>query len=155
VFAQRFGFKRRFLASSKANDFVIAQQAQNQKSVGNNLSSLWFSCHIEEAIKNNELEIRGFQSHYAELEEEWNANLTGDFNAKCMEYARRSKTYHARRIAFFVVKGWDGDPIVLEPDAVAINDGLHRLKAAKHMDLQEVEIKIAGENWWERVPLFL
>src|SRR5436190_21826703 len=82
---------------------------------------------ICQAIEDDQLEARGFQSHKAELEKEWNESLPGEFRANCIEYGRRCRVYHAQRIAFFVVNGWDGDPIELKPDGVNINDGLHRL----------------------------
>ncbi len=39
---------------------------------------------IEEAMKNNDLEGRGFQSNNAEFEKESNSGLTGDLAAQCI-----------------------------------------------------------------------
>jgi hypothetical protein len=95
---------------------------------------------IGQAVKNKEFAERGFQSHLAGIQKEWEAG-----SPTAEEYCRRVKTYHARRIAYFVENGWDGDPIELKPDG-SVNDGLHRLKAAKYLGMEEVEIKIAGET---------
>lgn len=89
---------------------------------------------IDQAIKADEFELRGFQTHLGELQAEWGSALTAE------DYCIRVKTYHARRIAQFVRHGWT-DPIALTKDK-AITDGLHRLRAAIHKGMEEVEVTI-------------
>lgn len=91
---------------------------------------------IERAIENEAYETRDFQSHLGELNQEWES-------ASPVECCCKARLYHARRIAYFVVNGWQGDPITLNPDG-SLNDGLHRWRAARHLALEEVEVKIAG-----------
>lgn len=88
---------------------------------------------IEIAVRENDLEERGYQSHEAELNEEW--NQPGLFDKYCeLEHA-----YHVRRVAFFVKNRWT-DPITLKDDGRTISDGLHRLKAAIYLDMEYVEV---------------
>jgi len=62
--------------------------------------------------------------------------------AKSLEdWSRLVKGYHARRIAYFVLHEWN-DPIVLNTEG-GLTDGLHRIKAARHKGMDEVEIVIA------------
>ena len=91
------------------------------------------------AVKNKEFENRGFQSHLKELQAEWEAGTPSH-----EEYGKRVKTYHARRIAYWVEYGWKGDPIELKPDG-SMSDGLHRWRAAKFLRLETIEVKIVGE----------
>lgn len=93
---------------------------------------------IDQAITNKQFELRGFQSHLEELKAEWSSQDIG-------ECCLRAKKYHAQRIANFVVNGWNKDPITLNVNGEII-DGLHRWKAARHMKINEVEIKIEGET---------
>src|SRR3954470_8763642 len=79
---------------------------------------------IEKAIKNNELEKRDWHSSRDVLLTEWAEGLS--FPADYEEYGKRCRIYHARRIANFVVNGWDGELIELKADGVSMNDGLHR-----------------------------
>ena len=92
---------------------------------------------IQNAIEGGQLENRGYQSHKGELEDEWAQCAKGSIDEIC----RLQKNYHARRIAHFVVHGWE-DPIILAANGDMI-DGTHRLKAAIHKRMHEVEIKIA------------
>jgi hypothetical protein len=95
---------------------------------------------IERAVREKDREERGYQEHREELTAEWN-KLRSSFE----EYNDHERRYHARRIAFFVVNGWSNDPIVLQKDARSVHDGLHRLKAAKHMGLETVEVMIRDD----------
>jgi len=94
---------------------------------------------IENAINNNVLESRGFQSHWDELNAEWALAAKGNLD----EFCRLQKEYHARRVAFFVVNGWD-DPIELNENGT-MKDGTHRLKAAIHKNMDEVKITVKKE----------
>lgn len=88
---------------------------------------------IERAVRESDLEERGYQSHEAELNDEW--NQPGTFEGFCeLEHA-----YHVRRVAFFVKNGWT-DLIILKDDGRAISEGLHRLKAAIYLDMEYVEV---------------
>jgi hypothetical protein len=81
---------------------------------------------IDEAIAERNLETRGFQKDYEALVDEWNREAGGSFE----KYLSLRRQYHARRIAYFVVRGWN-DPIVLHEDQCRVKEGMHRLKAAK------------------------
>ena len=81
---------------------------------------------IEEAIAEGNLETRGFQKDYGALVDEWNREAGGSIE----KYLGLRRQYHARRIAYFVVRGWK-DPIVLHEDQRRVKEGMHRLKAAK------------------------
>ena len=50
-----------------------------------------------------------------------------------------------RRIVYFVVNGWE-EPILLCKDGCTISDGLHRLKAAIYLGLEEVEVKLGDAS---------
>ena len=91
---------------------------------------------INAAIQKKELEPRSFQGDIAELLTEFNEQATGDFQ----EYCHLVRQYHANRIAFFVVNGWN-DPIIVKKDGKMISDGLHRLKAAIHMGINEIDFE--------------
>ena len=94
---------------------------------------------IQKAIDEEDFETRGFQEHEPELKAEFKVlNVPERY-----EWLRK---YHAKRIAFFAVNGWDGHPIVLNEDQHTIKEGLHRLKAAIHLDIDEVEVKIEGRE---------
>ena len=101
-------------------------------------NGVFYSCEpsledIQLAIKESQLEERGFQSHLEELKTEWQAK------AKTRpKYDDLVRIYHARRIAQFVVHGWTA-PIILTADG-RMNDGLHRLKAAIFNGMEEVEV---------------
>ena len=92
---------------------------------------------IQRAIDEKRFDARGFQTHKEELKAEW----LRDCNESADEYCRLQKEYHAARIAYFVVTGWI-DPIKVAANGDMI-DGAHRLKAAKFMGKDEVEIRIA------------
>jgi hypothetical protein len=91
---------------------------------------------IEAAISKSEYESRGFQEHLEELNNEWKVSVSG-----VQEYCERIRHYHARRIAFFVVNGWS-DPVELHSDGSTVKDGLHRLKAAKYMQCETIDVVI-------------
>ncbi len=93
---------------------------------------------IQKALDEGRFEERGYQSHKAELEAEWLEGAAGSIN----EYCRLQMVYHARRIAHFVVRGWS-DAIVLAKNRDML-DGTHRLKAAIHKRMDEVEVRFAG-----------
>jgi hypothetical protein len=99
---------------------------------------------IEQAISAQELEKRGFQTHLPALKKEWEEGLS--FPTDKEEYAQRCRTYHARRIAYFVVNGWDGELIELKADGVSVSDGLHRLRAAIYMRKETVDVKVLVET---------
>jgi hypothetical protein len=90
---------------------------------------------IQLAIKENQFEERAYQTDLEELKTEWRAKAKT--RQECDDLV---KTYHARRIARFVVHGWT-DPIALTADG-RMNDGLHRLKAANFKGMDEVEVTI-------------
>ena len=92
---------------------------------------------IEEAISEGNFETRGFQNDCKEITAEWNREAGNSFE----QYCRLRRQYHARRIAYFVVHGWD-DPIVLHGDEHGIHDGLHRLKAAKHKGMKTISCRV-------------
>ena len=92
---------------------------------------------IADAIQSAEFELRGFQNDLPALKSEWDRAAQNNFD----EFCRLVKTYHAKRIAFFVVHGWN-DPIVLRSDGCTIEDGLHRLKAALYKGVPEVEVTV-------------
>lgn len=92
---------------------------------------------IQHAIDAGKLEERGYQRHLAQLVAEWQAGANGD----AAEFYRLQKQYHARRIAYFVVRGWT-DPIVLAANGDMI-EGTHRLKAAIHKGLPKVGVRIS------------
>jgi hypothetical protein len=94
---------------------------------------------IQYAVDNDLLESRGYQTHFDELNLEWEEGLRS-----LQELADRQKSYHAKRIAHFVVHGWS-DPIILDANG-KITDGLHRLKAAIFMGKDEVDVIISGDD---------
>jgi len=91
----------------------------------------------KELVHEQNFDERGFQDKESELLEEWNKASNNSFEVYC-DHVRQ---YHARRIAYFVKNGWE-DPILLEADGRTVADGLHRLKAAIHLRMENVEVKI-------------
>jgi hypothetical protein len=91
---------------------------------------------IQYAVDNDLLESRGYQTHFDELNLEWEEGLRS-----LQELADRQKSYHAKRIAHFVVHGWS-DPIILDANG-KIRDGSHRLKAAIFMGKDEIDVIIS------------
>ena len=90
---------------------------------------------IAEAVAENKLETRRYQEDLEILKSEWR-------QAKSVEeYCELVKQYHTRRIAYFVVNGWN-DRILLEQDAQTMIDGLHRLKAAQYLGMETIEANI-------------
>ncbi len=87
---------------------------------------------IEIAVRENYLETRGFQRHLRELLADWGGPNNFD----------EIRKYHARRIAFFVKLGWS-DPIVLKSDRYQVEDGLHRLKAARFLKMEYVAVLVS------------
>lgn len=94
---------------------------------------------IKKAILENNLEMRSFQDDLAELNAEWNNKANNED-----EYWVLQKEYHSRRIAFFVVKGWD-DPILLHKDECKIKDGLHRFKAAMYLGMELIDVIVTDD----------
>jgi len=94
---------------------------------------------IEKAVKENNLDTRAFQANEREIAADWAmARLNGqDYSVV--------KQYHARRIAFFVVKGWK-DSITLNKDGYTVKDGLHRIKAAIYLGKTTVDVIIDGDT---------
>jgi hypothetical protein len=88
---------------------------------------------IERAVRENDLETRGFQEHLHELIAEWE-QVTGP------ERYDRIRKYHARRVAFFVVNKWDNS-ISLKEDRCEVDQGSHRLEAARFLGMEEVCVK--------------
>lgn len=86
---------------------------------------------IDRAVKKNDLEIRWFQRDINLIDGECKL---AENRYDCM------RQYHARRIAFFVVNKWT-NPIVLNREW-RIKDGLHRLKAARYLGIEVVDIEI-------------
>ena len=105
----------------------------------------WISCEplkdkIDKAFKEKNFDKRSFQGNEAELIAEWNKG------ASCFEEFRVcAENYHARRIAYFASKE-RGEPIILLNNEKKISDGLHRLKAAIYLGLEEVEVIILPDN---------
>ena len=52
--------------------------------------------------------------------------------------ARLARQYHARRVAFFVVNGWEDDPIEVGRDNWLIEGG-HRMRAAEQVGLEQIQ----------------
>ena len=88
---------------------------------------------IERAVREKDLEKREFQKDLAELIAEW-------YQVSGPERYNEIRKYHARRIAFFVVNGWDNYPIVLKQDGREVEEGSHRLRAAIHLGMDTVEV---------------
>ncbi len=88
---------------------------------------------IADAIEKNQLERRGLQEYAALLFEEWE-------RVPAVDRARVVQQYHSSRVAFFCVNGWD-DPISLCVHDM-LEDGAHRLLAAKHKTIDTVDCVI-------------
>jgi hypothetical protein len=95
---------------------------------------------IERAIRVTDFDERGYQEHKKKLIDEWNR---GD--ATPQQYNQREQEYHARRIANFAVNGWRGPPI-LKKDGCSVQDGLHRLKAARHRGQKTIRVRIMCDD---------
>jgi hypothetical protein len=100
---------------------------------------------IDAAINSRNLETRSFQDDLELLKSEWHNEE--NFEKRCTLI----KQYHARRIAFFVVNGWD-DPIVLNVDSRTVKDGLLRLRAAIHMRWDMIDAATARRTAAHRKP---
>jgi hypothetical protein len=88
---------------------------------------------IEKAVCENDLEKRGFQEHLDELIAEWE-------KLPIRERYDEIRKYHARRIAFLVVTGWN-EKIKLKKDGREVSEGSHRLRAAKYLGIDEIEVE--------------
>ena len=66
------------------------------------------------------------------------AASVADDPTKLLQWA---KDYHAGRVAFLMVRGWNGSPIKIMANG-DMNDGQHRLLAAVFMDLKEVDVVV-------------
>ena len=93
---------------------------------------------IERAVREDDLEHREFQKDLGQLTAEW----AGVPDHECHDQIRM---YHARRIAF-LVKNWKDFPITLKKDGVEVRDGSHRLRAAKYLGMEEVDVEVEGQN---------
>jgi hypothetical protein len=89
---------------------------------------------IETALREERFDNRNFQKDEAELRAEWQLG-----SPSCEEICERARQYHARRIAFFVRYGWS-DPIRLKSDGHTVHDGLHRLRAAKFLGRESIDV---------------
>jgi hypothetical protein len=90
---------------------------------------------IENAVRENDLDKRGFQEHLDELLAEWK-------KLPIPERYNEIRKYHARGIAFLVINGWDDQPIKLKKDGREVSDGSHRLRAAIHCGADEVDVEL-------------
>ena len=88
---------------------------------------------ITKAIEQREFEDREFQKDINSLISEWDR---GGISPE--ESNRLATQYHARRIAYFVVNGWN-KPIVLYEDGT-LKDGLHRIKAAQFKGMDTIDV---------------
>jgi hypothetical protein len=95
---------------------------------------------IDRAIRDRDFDKRGYQEHLKELTDEWNRG-----GADPREYNRREQQYHARRIADLAANGWRDAP-TLKKDGRSVDDGLHRLKAAKHLKMKTIKVQIMCES---------
>jgi len=95
---------------------------------------------IDRAIREKDFDKRGYQEYVKELTDEWNRG-----GATSQEYNQREQEYHARRIADFAANGWQDAPI-LKKDGRPVHEGLHRLKAAKHLGKKTVKVQIMCED---------
>ncbi len=91
---------------------------------------------IEEALTKNTPEYRSFQGDLVILLDEWNKEP--DFESSAL----KQKKYHVDRIATIIKRGLENDPIFIykgiDPRSEYL-DGGHRILAAKHLELLEVE----------------
>ncbi len=95
---------------------------------------------IERAIREKDFETKSFQGDLHELNIEWNKEAK-NFE----EYADRQRKFHIRKIANFIENGWE-EPILLFRDGYTILDGLHRLKAAKYLNQEEVDVIVTDAS---------
>ena len=91
---------------------------------------------IREALNYQTFDTRDFQSDLDTLKAEWTQGAQGSLE----EFGRLQRIYHARRIAYFIVHGWN-DPITVDADGW-ITDGSHRIRAAIALGMDEIEIQI-------------
>lgn len=96
---------------------------------------------VFDAIAFDNLETRDFQLDLPALKAEWEAMCQTPQGLNLALWVHVVREYHSRRVAFFVVNGWD-DPIRILPNG-DISDGSHRLRAAMYKGMQEVEIEIS------------
>ena len=87
---------------------------------------------IAKAIEEKKFEEREFQKDINSLLSEWDSTEISP-----EESNRLATQYHARRIAYFVVNGWN-KPIVLREDG-SLKDGLHRIRAAMFQGIDTID----------------
>jgi hypothetical protein len=95
---------------------------------------------IRNAINAQALEAQNYSEERVSVENRFKAQANG----RDLEYQRLMRQYHAQRIAYLVVHGWDL-PIRIRPDGRML-DGTHRLKAAKFKGMPVVECWIEAEG---------
>jgi hypothetical protein len=130
-------------------NFKIMRKIADIKPIpyGFNVGTIYFAepsrMEIQYSVDNGLLESRGYQTHFDELNLEWEEGLSFELeeSRSLQELADRQRSYHAKRIAHFVVHGWS-DPIILDANG-KIKDGSHRLKAAIFMGKDEIDVIIS------------
>ena len=100
---------------------------------------------IKEAVDNGRLEHRGMDEHQEEIKA-W--LIAGSKNGQdIMASVSMMKTYHTRRVAFFVVNGIpenDKHPITVRQNNI-VTAGNHRLRAAIYLEIPELEVHVTEE----------
>jgi hypothetical protein len=81
---------------------------------------------VAEAIRNREFETRGLQQHAQQLQQEWEQHVAVEDRQTAV------RRYHARRMAFLWVNGWSEEDVIKVCVCDVLEDGAHRLLAAKY-----------------------
>lgn len=95
---------------------------------------------IKKAVQDKDIDSRSFQGCIDELNDEWNKHAQNE-----NEYYLLQKKYHVKRIAYFVVNGWNDPIIVVHKDGCKIKDGLHRFKAAIFKGMDTIDVEVADD----------
>lgn len=95
------------------------------------------------AIREGRLEHRNFQGDLPALQREWLDKSENGTNREALRLL--GIAYHAERIAYFVVNGWDdsGHPIRIDAKN-ALHDGGHRIRAALFKGVREVDVIVTS-----------
>jgi hypothetical protein len=99
---------------------------------------------IRQAVEKGELEQRGMDEHQAEIK---SSLLAGSNNGSDVAaVVRMMKDYHTKRVAYFVVNGLsEGDPHPITVNGQNhVVAGNHRVRAARYLKMDEVEVEVAG-----------